>query len=72
MKKVGILGGTFNPIHNGHLALAEHAYEQAVLDYILFMLMDPPPKSNRIVSADHRLNMIDGYRRPHFVLSVGT
>jgi nicotinate-nucleotide adenylyltransferase len=73
MKKVGILGGTFNPIHNGHLALAEHAYEQAVLDYILFMpLMNPPHKSNRdIVYADHRLNMVRMAieNKPHFVLS---
>lgn len=37
MKKVGIMGGTFNPIHNGHLMLAKQAYEQYALDEVLFM-----------------------------------
>lgn len=37
MKKIGILGGTFNPIHNGHLILAQNALEQYALDEILFI-----------------------------------
>ena len=36
MKKVGIIGGTFNPIHIGHLIMAERAYEEFGLDEILF------------------------------------
>ena len=36
-KRVGIIGGTFNPIHLGHLILAEHAYEEYNLDEILFI-----------------------------------
>lgn len=37
MKKVGIIGGTFNPIHIGHLIMAERAYEEFALDEILFI-----------------------------------
>lgn len=36
-RKIGILGGTFNPIHNGHLALGECALKQLDLDEIWFM-----------------------------------
>lgn len=36
-KRVGIMGGTFNPIHYGHLRLAQEAQKQVLLDKILFM-----------------------------------
>ena len=36
-KKIGIMGGTFNPIHFGHLLLAETAFHQFQLDEILIM-----------------------------------
>lgn len=37
MKKIGIMGGTFNPIHNGHLMIAARAREQFALDEVLFI-----------------------------------
>lgn len=37
MKKTGIMGGTFNPIHFGHLAIAQKAWKQFTLDKVLFL-----------------------------------
>lgn len=46
--KTGIMGGTFDPIHIGHLILAEKAYEQFHLDRVLFIPAgNPPHKQNR-------------------------
>ena len=41
MANIGILGGTFDPIHKGHLALGQQAYEQFKLDQIWFMPLQP-------------------------------
>ena len=47
-KQVAILGGTFDPIHNGHLKLAENAFRQFRLDEIWFMpAPNPPHKTGR-------------------------
>ena len=47
-KKIGIMGGTFDPIHISHLILAETAYEQFSLDKVLFLPAgNPPHKRNR-------------------------
>lgn len=44
--KIGIMGGTFDPIHNGHLMLGEYAYRQFGLDKIWFMPNGCPPHKN--------------------------
>ena len=60
MKKIGIMGGTFNPIHAGHIEIADAAYKQFELDEVWFMPNHIPAyKSDKdIISGEHRLNMI--------------
>lgn len=74
-KKIGIMGGTFDPIHMGHLILGEKAYEQLQLEKVWFMPSgNPPHKQNRTgrASDEQRVEMV---RRaiesnPHFELSL--
>lgn len=60
MKKVGILGGTFNPVHHAHLTMAQAAMDQYKLDKVLFMPSKNPPHKDKsqIVSDEHRTRMI--------------
>lgn len=73
MNKIGIMGGTFNPIHNGHLILAEEAYEQLGLDLILFMPTKTPPHKDKasVLSEEHRVKMVSLaiHNNDHFELS---
>ena len=73
MKKVGIMGGTFNPIHYGHLFLAENAYEQLGLDKIIFMPSKNPPHKDKPdeITQQQRVEMITLAIKdnPHFELS---
>jgi len=56
--KVGIFGGTFNPIHYGHLRAAEEVKEKVALDRILFIPSGSPPlKSRDIAGVKHRYEM---------------
>jgi nicotinate-nucleotide adenylyltransferase len=59
MSRLGVLGGTFDPPHVGHLILAEQAREQLRLDFVVFIPAgDPWRKAGRDVSpAAHRLEM---------------
>jgi nicotinate-nucleotide adenylyltransferase len=57
--KIGIFGGTFNPIHYGHLRAAEEVRGKADLDKILFIPAgNPPLKTEDIADAAHRYEMV--------------
>lgn len=60
MSRLGILGGTFDPIHHGHLIMASYAADDLDLDRVLIMpAQTPPHKLDRSISnADDRVEMI--------------
>ncbi len=64
--RTGIMGGTFNPVHNAHLMIAELAREEYGLDRVIFITSGNPPHKSALVDARHRFNMtrlaIDGNR----------
>ncbi len=74
MKKVGIMGGTFNPVHFGHLFLAERTYEQLELDQVLFIPSKNPPHKQKPqeVTDQQRVEMLllATEDNPHFEVSV--
>ncbi len=73
-RRIGVLGGTFDPVHSAHLAVADQALRHLHLDRVLFMPCSTPPhKPNRsILPAEHRMAMLEraiaGDR--HFELST--
>lgn len=60
MRKIGLLGGTFDPIHDGHLQLALAAKRELVLDCVLLMPAAGPPhkSSESVTSFVHRKEML--------------
>lgn len=60
VRRIGLMGGTFNPIHYGHLLIAENAYEQYHLDEVIFIPtgQSPHKDARQILRADERMEMI--------------
>jgi nicotinate-nucleotide adenylyltransferase len=57
--RVGLLGGTFDPIHTGHLVIAEVARHALALDQIIFVPAgDPPHKGSNVTAAAYRYEMV--------------
>lgn len=60
MKRIGILGGTFDPVHNGHIGLAEDAKEQAELEKVVLIpaKLQPFKLDKKVTEGNHRLRML--------------
>jgi nicotinate-nucleotide adenylyltransferase len=58
--RIGIFGGSFDPVHSGHLLLAEQALEEAQLDKVLFMpaFIQPFKQDSKVSANEHRLAML--------------
>ena len=73
-RKIGLFGGTFNPIHLGHLRGAEEVRECCGLDEIIFIPAATPPhkEAGEVIEATHRLEMLRLATRtnPHFSVST--
>lgn len=72
MRKIGIMGGTFDPIHVGHLMVAEAVWDEYKLEKVIFIpSANPPHKHKVITSAKHRFNMalLATCSNPHFEVS---
>ncbi len=60
MQRLGLLGGTFDPIHIGHVLLAQFVCERLELDRVLFVpAADPPHKGECAAAAEDRLAMVE-------------
>ena len=58
--KIGLFFGTFNPIHVGHLIIANHLAENSDLDAIWFVVtpLNPHKKKKSLLADHHRLAMV--------------
>jgi nicotinate-nucleotide adenylyltransferase len=74
MVRLGVMGGTFNPIHYGHLAAANEVHEAFALDTVIFVPAAVPPHKNlaEIIDPQHRLmmTMLATLSHPHFMVSA--
>jgi nicotinate-nucleotide adenylyltransferase len=72
-KRLGVMGGTFDPIHHGHLVTAEEALWQFRLDAVVFVPTGQPwmKEERKVTSAEHRflMTVIATSSNPRFTVS---
>ena len=61
MRRIGVIGGTFDPIHFGHLAAAEEARVKVELEKVVFVVAGLPPHKldEEVTPVEHRLAMVE-------------
>ena len=73
MRRVGVFGGTFDPVHYGHLVVAEEVYATLHLTEMVFVPTGQPPHKTHaeITATEHRLEMLELAiaSNPHFTVS---
>jgi nicotinate-nucleotide adenylyltransferase len=69
--RVGVMGGTFDPIHNGHLVAANEVAHQFELDEVVFVPTGRPWQKDAVASAEHRylMTVIATASNPRFTVS---
>ena len=71
MERIGLFGGTFDPVHAGHLAIAEQVAEELRLDQVLFIpAADPPHKRKTWASYGQRVAMLEAALAGHSRFSI--
>ncbi len=73
-KRIGVLGGSFNPIHQGHIRLGEMALKEAGLDRIIYLPANISPfKINKKqIPEQHRLNMLKIAQKQYPFMEIST
>jgi len=73
LQRIGVIGGTFDPIHYGHLAAAEEARVRMNLERVLFVVAGVPPHKldEEVTPVEHRLAIVSLAiaSNPHFEIS---
>ena len=72
--RIGVFGGSFDPVHVGHLLLAECCREQAGLDRVLFVpaATQPHKQDRRLAAPEHRIEMLRLATGGHSAFAVAT
>ena len=74
MQRNGLFGGTFNPIHTGHLRIANEIRERFSLDSVIFIPTGIPPHKdkNTVINPAHRLRMVELAVAPYKYFTVSS